>query len=220
MGETVGVKGSLFVVSAPSGTGKTTLVGALVGRVPGLEMSCSYTSRPPRPGEEDGVDYRFISREQFETMRSGGELLEWAEVFGHIYGTSVVNTKQRLDDGVDLVLVIDVKGANQVRQLDGACVAIFVLPPSPEILESRLRRRSDGHLSEEQVARRLTVARTEVENMTDYDYVVVNDVLETCVEELRCIVVASRNSQRSAESTAAIARAFRKTSPRLDEIWD
>ena len=209
------VKGSLFVVSAPSGTGKTTLVEALVSRVPSLEMSCSYTSRPPRPGEQDGVDYHFVSRDQFETMRSGGDLLEWAEVFGHLYGTSVVDTRQRLDGGVDLVLVIDVKGAHQVRRLDGTAVSIFVLPPSPEILEMRLRRRSDGHLSEEQVARRLMVARTEVEGMREYDYVVVNDVLETCVEELRSIVMAPRAAQGVAESTAtAIAHAFQNTTPR------
>ena len=211
----MGMKGNLFVVSAPSGTGKTTLVEALVSRVPGLEMSCSYTSRPPRPGEQDGVDYHFVSRGEFETMRSTGELLEWAEVFGHFYGTSVLDTRELLEDGVDLVLVIDVKGAHQVRRLDGTAVGIFVLPPSPEILETRLRCRSDGHLSEEQVARRLTVARTEVESMAEYDYVVVNDVLETCVEELRSIIVASRASRRVAESTATgIALAFRNTTPR------
>ena len=214
----MGVKGNLFVVSAPSGTGKTTLVETLVSRVPGLQISCSYTSRPPRPGEEDGVDYHFVNRGQFEAMRSAGDLLEWAEVFGHLYGTSVIDTKQRLDGGVDLVLVIDVKGASQVRRLDEAAVGIFVLPPSPEILETRLRCRSDGHLSEEQVARRLTVARTEVESMGEYDYVVVNDVLETCVEELRSIVVASRASRASrrvANLTAtAIAHAFQNTAPR------
>ena len=211
----MGMKGNLFVVSAPSGTGKTTSVDALVSRVPGLEMSCSYTSRPPRPGEQNGVDYHFVSRNRFETMRSAGDLLEWAEVFGHFYGTSVTDTRQRLDGGIDLVLVIDVKGANQVRRLDRTAVGIFVLPPSPEVLETRLRCRSDGHLTEEQVARRLTVARTEVESMAEYDYVVVNDVLETCVEELRSIVVASRASRRVTQSTAtAIAHAFENTTPR------
>jgi guanylate kinase len=203
-------QGSLFVVSAPSGTGKTTLVEALIPRVPGLEMSRSYTSRPPRPGERDGVDYHFVSRARFESMRAAGEFLEWADVFGQFYGTSAVDTRRRLDDGLDLVLVIDVQGASQVRRLDRAAVGIFVLPPSPAVLEERLRQRSQDHLSEEELRRRLAVARREVERMADYDYVVVNDDLEDCVDRLRSIVVAERASARVAgPAAAAIARAFR-----------
>ena len=112
--------GSLFVVSAPSGTGKTTLVETLIPRVPGLEMSRSYTSRPPRPGERDGVEYHFVSRERFDSMRDAGAFLEWADVFGHLYGTSAVDTRRHLDAGRDLVLVIDVQGAIQIRRLDRA----------------------------------------------------------------------------------------------------
>ena len=203
-------KGSLFVVSAPSGTGKTTLVEALVPRVPGLEMSRSYTSRPPRPGERDGVDYHFVSRERFEAMRAGGEFLEWADVFGHLYATSRVDTRRHLDAGRDLVLVIDVQGAGQIRQLEGGAVGIFVLPPSPAVLEERLRRRSQNHLTEEELQRRLAVARREVARLAEYDYVVVNDEIGDSVERLRCIVIAERASCRVAGPAGeAIVRAFR-----------
>jgi len=202
--------GSLFVVSAPSGTGKTTLVETLIPRVPGLEMSRSYTSRPPRPGERDGVEYHFVSRERFDSMRAAGEFLEWADVFGHLYGTRAVDTRRHLDAGRDLVLVIDVQGASQIRRLDGSAVGIFVLPPSPAVLEERLRRRSRNHLTEEELRRRLAVARREVERMGTYDYVVVNDEIEDCVERLRCIVMAERTSWRVAGPAGeAIARAFR-----------
>ena len=204
-------KGSLFVVSAPSGTGKTTLVEALIPRVPGLEMSRSYTSRPPRPSERDGVDYNFVSRDHFESMREAGDLLEWADVFGHLYGTSASDTRRHLDAGRDLVLVIDVQGASQVRRLDSGAVAIFVLPPSPAVLEDRLRRRSRDYLTEDELRRRLAVARREVEQMADCDYVVVNDEVEDCVERLRCIVMAERASWRmSGPMGEAIATAFRE----------
>lgn len=202
--------GSLFVVSAPSGTGKTTLVETLVARVPNLEMSRSYTSRPPRPGERDGVEYHFITRERFDAMRNAGEFLEWAEVFGRLYGTSAVDTGRHLDAGRDLVLVIDVQGASQIRRLDAGAIGIFVLPPSPEELEERLRRRSGNQLVEAEVGRRLAVARVEIEHMATYDYVVVNNDIEACVEQLRCIVMAERASQRVAgPAGAVIAAAFR-----------
>ena len=202
--------GSLFVVSAPSGTGKTTLVETLVPRVPGLEISRSYTSRPPRPSERDGVQYHFVTRERFDSMRDAGEFLEWADVFGHLYGTSAVDTRRHLEAGRDLVLVIDVQGAGQIRQLDAEAVGIFVLPPSPAVLEERLRRRSRNDLEEDDVRRRLAVAREEVELMTTYDYLVVNDDIEDCVERLRCIVMAERASRRVAgQAGEAIARAFR-----------
>ena len=202
--------GTLFVVSAPSGTGKTTLVETLVPRVPGLEMSRSYTSRPPRPGERDGVEYHFVSRERFESMREAGEFLEWADVFGHLYGTSASDTRRHLEEGRDLMLVIDVQGASQIRQLDSGAVGIFVLPPSPTVLERRLRRRSHSHLTDEELRRRLTVARREVERMAEYDYVVVNDEIEDCVERMRCIVMAERTSWRVAGAAGeAIGTAFR-----------
>ncbi len=202
-------KGSLFVVSAPSGTGKTTAVDTLVARVPGLERSRSYTSRPPRPSERDGVDYHFLDRERFDSMRVAGEFLEWAEVFGHLYGTRAPDTRRRLDAGLSLVLVIDVQGARQVRGVEPGAVGIFLLPPSPAVLEDRLRRRPGDRLTEAEIRRRLSVARREVRHVAEYDYVVVNDDLEDCVERLRCIVEAERQSLRAAGAAArAIAEGF------------
>ncbi len=184
------VRGQLFIISAPSGTGKTTLAERLVQVVPDLALSRSFTSRPPRAGELDGVDYNFISRERFESMIAGGELLEYADVFGNLYGTSAATTEQALAHGQDLVLVIDVQGARQVRsQIDGS-VGIFVLPPSFPVLEERLRGRSKD--TEAQIQRRLVVARSEVSAVNDYDYAVVNDDVESAVGRLRSIVEAER----------------------------
>lgn len=182
--------GLLFVVSAPSATGKTTVIEQLVRLVPGLRMSRSYTSRERREGETDGVDYNFIDRETFEAQIAAGGFLEWADVFGNYYGTSRVETETRLAGGEDLVLVIDVQGARQVRQLRPETVAVFMLPPSFEVLEERLRKRSSD--PEPAMARRLTTARREVTAVDTYDYVVVNDVLERCVGELAAIVMAER----------------------------
>lgn len=187
--------GILFVVSAPSGTGKTTLVERLIAVVPNLQLSRSYTSRPKRDGETDGVDYNFVSRSQFEAMAARGEFLEWADVFGNLYGTSAADTDRALSAGRDLVLVIDVQGARQVRRHGIASVGIFVLPPSFKALERRLRGRSrDG---EPQIQRRLQVAREEVAAFTEYDYVVVNDELEPCVDRLRSVVLAERARPRA-----------------------
>jgi guanylate kinase len=189
MSSSPAARGLLIVVSAPSGTGKTTLVESLVARCQGLVQSRSYTSRPARPGERDGVDYNFVSRQAFEAMVVRGEFLEWADVFGNLYGTRRADTEQARDRGADVVLVIDVQGAAQVRQRAEA-VSIFVLPPSFQVLESRLRSRSKD--SEAAMARRLATAREEVLAVDDYDYVVVNDDVERCVEELDAIVRAER----------------------------
>jgi guanylate kinase len=186
----LGTGGRLFIVSAPSGTGKTTLIERLVQIVPDLRMSRSYTSRPARPGERDGVDYNFISRDRFDAMARDGAFLEYADVFGNCYGTSRGDTEALLKQGHDVVLVIDVQGARQVRRSGVPVVGIFVLPPSADILERRLRGRSKD--TEEQILRRLEVARQEVGEYASYDYVVVNDELETAVERLRSIVLAER----------------------------
>jgi guanylate kinase len=183
-------RGILFIVSAPSGTGKTTLVERLVQVLPDLTMSRSYTSRAARDGERDGVDYNFISRDQFEAMAARGEFLESAEVFGNLYGTSTVDTDRCLSTGRDLVLVIDVQGASQVRRLRPDSVGIFVLPPSFAVLEQRLRGRSKD--SDSAIARRLEVARQEVGGVLDYDYVVINDDVDRAVERLEAIVRAER----------------------------
>lgn len=186
----VGRRGLLFIVSAPSGTGKTTLVERLVQRVPNLRMSRSYTSRAARVGEKDGVDYNFISRDRFEALIRDGAFLEWADVFGSYYGTSASDTEAALVQGEDVVLVIDVQGARQVRSRGIETVGVFVLPPSSAILEQRLRGRSKD--TEEQITRRLNVACKEVGEFAQYDYVVVNDEVEAAVERLQSIVVGER----------------------------
>jgi guanylate kinase len=202
-----GTQGLLLVVSAPSGAGKTTLVDALVGRCAGLERSRSYTSRPARPGEQDGVDYNFVSRQTFEDMAARDEFLEWAEVFGNLYGTGRADTAAVRDAGGDIVLVIDVQGAAQVRQR-AEIVSVFVLPPSFDALEARLRSRSKD--PEDAIRRRLATARSEILAVDDYDYVVVNDEFDRCVGELESIVHAERARRlRRASVIGPIVNTFR-----------
>jgi guanylate kinase len=183
-------RGLLFVVSAPSGTGKTTVVERLVEVCAGLARSRSYTSRRARPGEVDGVDYNFVERSAFEALVARDGFLEWADVFGNLYGTGRQETEARLAAGFDLVLVIDVQGARQVRARMRDAVGIFLLPPSFEVLETRLRGRCPDE--EPVIRRRLEAARAEVGAVTEYDYVVVNDELVRCVGELCAIVTAER----------------------------
>jgi guanylate kinase len=183
-------RGLLFIVSAPSGAGKTTLVERLVEQTPGLRMSRSYTSRAAREGETDGVDYTFVTRPRFESMVAAGEFLEWADVFGNLYGTCAADTERVLASGDDVVLVIDVQGARKVRQRGIETTAVFVMPPSFDVLEQRLRGRSKD--SEEAIQRRLQVARAEVAAFAEYDFVVVNDELTAAVDRLRGIVMAAR----------------------------
>jgi guanylate kinase len=192
-------------VSAPSGAGKTTVVERVIAVTPGLRRSRSYTSRRARPGETDGVDYHFVSRDRFEAMIAGGQFLEWAEYSGNFYGTAVLDTERELESGADLVLVIDVQGARQVRRHRPASVLVFVLPPSADELEARLRSR--GEDSEEQIWRRLEVAREEVQAVGEYDYVVVNDVIDDCVARLQAIVAAERATpaMMSADISAILA---------------
>jgi len=182
--------GRLYIVSAPSGAGKTTLVERLVEKMPGLRMSRSYTSRPARPGETDGVDYNFVTRQRFEEMIAAGDFLEWADVFGNLYGTCASDTERLLADGSDVVLVIDVQGARQVRALRPGATTVFVMPPSSAILEQRLRGRSQD--SEGAILKRLQVAREEVASFTEYDFIVINDELTSAVDRLRGIVCAGR----------------------------
>ena len=202
-------RGILFIVSAPSGTGKTTLVERLVRAVPDLALSRSYTSRAAREGEHDGVDYNFVSRGRFDAMVARGEFLEWADVFGNLYGTSGVDTERCLARGDDLVLVIDVQGAAQVKRVKPDSVSVFVLPPSFDILEQRLRGRSQD--SETAMARRLDVARREVSRVLDYDYVVINDEVEPAVDRLRAIVLAERaRLTRARDRADTIVETFKK----------
>ena len=194
-------RGLLFVVSAPSGTGKTTVVERLVQTFPDLGMSRSYTSRPMRAGEKDGVDYNFITRERFEAMIEENAFLEWADVFGNLYGTSKADSERELDAGRDLILVIDVQGARQVRSHGAHAIGVFVLPPSFEALERRLRGRSKD--SEEAIKKRLATARREVRAVAEYEYVIVNDELDACVDRLRSIVLAERARPRVMAPTVA-----------------
>jgi guanylate kinase len=184
-------RGLLFIISAASGTGKTTLAERLVQILPNLRMSRSYTSRAARAGERDGVDYNFVSREEFEGMINRGEFLEWADVFGNLYGTSRHDCEKLQASGQDVVLVIDVQGADQVRRAGVDQTTIFVLPPSFEILERRLRGRSSD--SETSMQRRLAAARAEAGCYVDYDYVVINDRLEPTVVRLQEIIAAERS---------------------------
>jgi guanylate kinase len=201
-------RGLLFIVSAPSGTGKTTLVERLVQGIPNLCLSRSYTSRATRPGEQDGVDYNFKSRQRFEEMARSGEFLEWADVFGNYYGTCATDTEHCLANGQDLVLVIDVQGARQVRSSGIESVGIFVLPPSAATLEQRLRGRSKD--SDEEIRKRLEAACREVGEFATYEYVVVNDELDGAVDRLRAIVLAERARVKAMRSTAAaIIETFR-----------
>jgi guanylate kinase len=184
-------RGLLFIVSAPSGTGKTTLVERLVQVLPNLRMSRSYTSRATRNGERDGVDYNFISQREFRERIERCEFLEWADVFGHYYGTGAQDLEQLLAAEQDVVLVIDVQGARQVKARGVDHTSIFVLPPSFQALEQRLRGRSKD--TEEQMQRRLATARAEAASYIDYDYVVVNDELDATVARLRDIIEAERS---------------------------
>jgi guanylate kinase len=169
-------RGRLFLVSAPSGAGKTTIVRRMVETTPGVGVSRSYTSRPVRAGECDGVDYHFVSAARFVELRDAGEFLEWAEVFGDFYGTGAPDTERRLSAGEDLVLVIDVQGARKVRAAGVENVGIFLMPPSFDDLEQRLRGRSRD--PEAAIVRRLATAREEIKAFVEYDYIVVNDQIE------------------------------------------
>jgi len=200
-------RGLLFIVSAPSGAGKTTLVERVVEQTPDLKMSRSYTSRPARDGEVDGVDYNFVSRSRFEAMIASGEFLEWADVFGNLYGTCAADTEEALDSGQDLVLVIDVQGARQVRQRGIKATTVFVMPPSMEVLERRLRGRSKD--SEAAIQQRLQVARSEVASFAEYDYVVINGELSAAADRLRAILTAERaRVDRMRAEAETIVRTF------------
>jgi guanylate kinase len=182
---------SVFIISAPSGSGKSTLVGELMQRVTSLRFSVSYTTRAPRGDESDGREYYFISREQFKARLQRNEFLEWAEVFGNLYGTHVSELDRAEAEGCDLILDIDVKGARQLKERIPGAISIFILPPSREVLEQRLRARSQD--SEPVIERRLHEAAEEIRNYSQYDYVLVNKDVAASVDNLVAIVSANRS---------------------------
>ena len=202
-----GARGILFMISAPSGTGKSTVVRRLLDRVSGLEFSVSYTTRPQREAEQAGRDYHFIERERFEGMVAEHALLEWANVFGEYYGTGLDATRKALAEGRCLLLDIDVQGARQVRKGDVPSVSVMLLPPDFQTLESRLRSR--GSESESELARRLARAREEAEDYRYFDYVVVNDEVDRTVSQLESIVRAERcSASRSAGRAQRVLATF------------
>jgi guanylate kinase len=188
------VAGILFIISAPSGSGKSTLVSELRKQVSGVEFAISWTTRPPRGSEEHGREYNFTTREEFQRMLDEGVFLEHAEVFGNFYGTARRSLEEARAAGHDLLLDIDVQGAAQVRAKMPEAVSIFVLPPNPRVLRTRLRNRSraEGFVNEEEVYRRLHEASKEIENYREYGYILVNDILDRAVAQLEAIVLAER----------------------------
>lgn len=182
--------GNLFIICAPSGAGKTSLVNALLEREPDIELSVSYTTRAPRPGETEGRSYHFVTREQFLAMASRGDFLESAEVHGNLYGTGHAWITARRIEGKDILLEIDWQGATQVRRLIPDAIGVFILPPSIEILRKRLEGR--GHDSAIVIERRLAAAREEVSHVEEFDYVIINQNFEVAVADLAGIVRTQR----------------------------
>ena len=183
-------KGTLYVFAAPSGAGKTSLVKALVEQSDGIEVSVSHTTRAPRPGEVDGVNYHFTNVEAFNAMVNEGAFLEHAQVFDNFYGTAQANIEERLEAEVDVILEIDWQGARQVRQQFPDSLGVFILPPSRQALEDRLRGR--GQDGDDVIARRMRDAVSEMSHFAEFDFLVINDDFDTALEELKAIITANR----------------------------
>jgi guanylate kinase len=199
----------VLIISAPSGSGKSTLVKRLIDENPNIDFSTSVTTRLPRAGEVDGESYDFVDRETFLRMRDNDELLEWAEVFGHYYGTCRKILDESSSRGHDLILDIDVQGARQLVEKLPEAITVFILPPSKKVLELRLRKRSSD--PEEVIERRLRDAGKEVAGAGDYNYVLVNDKLEETFEELSSILVAERRrNERMTHKIQSIVESFRE----------
>lgn len=188
-------KGNIFVISAASGTGKTTLVSRLISRNPHIRVSISHTTRQPRSGEVNGQHYHFVSKDEFVQLAGEGAFLEHAEVFGNFYGTSAASVQAMCQQGFDVILEIDVQGAQQIRQALPDAISIFILPPSLAILEARLRQRNTD--SEEAIARRLAEAAEEIQHAFSFDYVVSNHNLQQAEQELLAIFQAARLRERN-----------------------
>lgn len=186
------VPGTLFIVAAPSGGGKTSLVHWLTQNISNINVSVSHTTRMKRPGEEEGINYYFISEEQFAKMIEGGAFIEHAQVFSHWYGTSVQEIEDRLNQGIDVLLDIDWQGALQIKQKFADAVSIFIIPPSLEVLKQRLENRQQDN--ESVIAYRMQKARDEMSHYIDFDYLIVNDEFEQATLQLQSIIIAHRLS--------------------------
>ena len=184
------MQGTLFVVSAPSGAGKTSLVKALIESTPNIHVSVSHTTRTQRPGEVDGVNYHFVSRDGFATMLNDNAFLEHAEVFGNLYGTGKQTVAEKLKAGVDVVLEIDWQGAQQIRRQAPEAVSIFILPPSREILEQRLIGRGQDPV--EVIRKRMSQATEEISHHVEFDYLIINDDFDKALREMQAVVLAQR----------------------------
>jgi guanylate kinase len=202
-------QGVLFVVAAPSGAGKTSLVKALLQNDPAIRLSVSYTTRAPRPGEVNGVDYHFVSVEAFREMAARGEFLESAEVYGNYYGTSQAWIAGEIASGHDILLEIDWQGAAQVRKCFPEAVALFVLPPSIEALRERLSGRAQD--SQEVIDRRVAAARDDISHAAEFEYIIVNDVFDQALLDLLAVVRASRlAATRQVQKLAPLFERFRQ----------
>ena len=189
------MKGMLLIISAPSGTGKTTLLKHLMKDLKGVVFSVSHTTRLPRTGERNGLDYHFVNTETFNSLKNHNDFLEWAEVHGNFYGTSKTEVVRQLEKGLDVILDIDVQGARQVKNSSGLLnISIFISPPSLEEQESRLRKR--GTDSEETITLRLANARKEISEAGNYDYFIINDNLQKAVDILQSVIIAERCRHR------------------------
>lgn len=204
--------GILYILSAPSGAGKTSLVKALLEQLPGVSVSVSHTTRAMRPGEIDGVNYHFTAKDDFAAMIERGEFLEHAEVFGNFYGTSQQWVQQTLDQGQDLILEIDWQGAKQVRRLMPAARSIFILPPSLQALQQRLDNR--GQDSAEIIAGRMQQATSEMSHYVEYDYLVINDDFAVALQELKSIFISGQLQQgRQHQRHAQLLQQLTSTAP-------
>ncbi len=201
-----GFSGSLFIVAAPSGAGKSTLVNALLKQEPGIQLSISTTTRPPRPGEQDGREYHFTTAEDFVARADQGEFLEWAEVHGNYYGTSRLMVEGEMRKGTDILLEIDWQGARQVRAKFPMAAGIFILPPSIAALEDRLKKRGqdEPHI----ITRRLLAAGGEIAHAPEFEYVIINEVFDVALAEMSAIVRATRSrfAQQMARNVSLFAQ--------------
>lgn len=203
--------GNLFIVSAPSGAGKSSLIQALLKRHSDMQVSVSHTTRAPRPGEQDGVHYHFISVDEFKALIAKDEFFEWAEVFGNYYGTSKSTIRDSLSRGIDVFLDIDWQGARQIKAQESSAKGIFILPPSLAELEQRLTKR--GQDSSDVIAKRMAQAHSEMSHADEYEYLIINDNFDSALSEFERIVLAERNSfgSQASKHQALLTQLLAKT---------